>query len=275
MAGEGNSGRSGACRRCALSDRLPSLLSRPVAVRFLSAENTSAERGICRRQQRTSDHRRSLRHNRRRHRAIGWMVDSLSSFSDSAAFAFRQFSSAPMAIRICPQRRRTQSVSRARRECIRIRLSGIRQQSGGTSLAAEGLRQWRRRVELSDRPRHIPADHIVIYGARLGAAVAAHIAQNSPNIAGLILEDPQPSLATGNQTRAAYSPAAHVAGLSGSIRYLRNSSVIENAKTHSLHACHAILCLRRGPGIQRCRCAQTASGNHRAKSARICAVRMA
>ena len=43
--------------------------------------------------------------------------------------------------------------------------------------------------------RHIPADHIVLYGARLGAAVAAHVAQSSPNIAGLILEDPQPSLA--------------------------------------------------------------------------------
>ena len=43
--------------------------------------------------------------------------------------------------------------------------------------------------------RHIPANHIVVYGARLGAAVAAHIAQNSPNVAGLILEDPQPSLA--------------------------------------------------------------------------------
>jgi alpha/beta superfamily hydrolase len=42
--------------------------------------------------------------------------------------------------------------------------------------------------------RHIPADRIVIYGARLGAAVAAHVAQSSPNIAGLILEDPQPSL---------------------------------------------------------------------------------
>jgi pimeloyl-ACP methyl ester carboxylesterase len=34
----------------------------------------------------------------------------------------------------------------------------------------------------------------VIYGARLGAAVAAHVAQTSPSIAGLILEDPQPSL---------------------------------------------------------------------------------
>lgn len=44
--------------------------------------------------------------------------------------------------------------------------------------------------------RHIPADHIVLYGARLGAAVAAHVVQNAPNIAGLILEDPQPSLAT-------------------------------------------------------------------------------
>ena len=42
--------------------------------------------------------------------------------------------------------------------------------------------------------RHIPADHVVIYGARLGAAVAAHVAQNSPKIAGIILEDPQPSL---------------------------------------------------------------------------------
>jgi pimeloyl-ACP methyl ester carboxylesterase len=42
--------------------------------------------------------------------------------------------------------------------------------------------------------RHIPVDHIVIYGAGLGAAVAAHVAQSSPNIAGLILEDPQPSL---------------------------------------------------------------------------------
>lgn len=42
--------------------------------------------------------------------------------------------------------------------------------------------------------RHIPADHIVLYGTRLGAAVAAHVALNSPNIAGLILEDPQPSL---------------------------------------------------------------------------------
>jgi hypothetical protein len=42
--------------------------------------------------------------------------------------------------------------------------------------------------------RHIPPDHVVIYGARLGAAVAAHVAQSSSNIAGLILEDPQPSL---------------------------------------------------------------------------------
>ncbi len=43
--------------------------------------------------------------------------------------------------------------------------------------------------------RHIPADHVIVYGARLGAAVAAHIAQQFPKIAGLILEDPQPSLA--------------------------------------------------------------------------------
>lgn len=42
---------------------------------------------------------------------------------------------------------------------------------------------------------HIPPGHVVIYGARLGAAVAVHVAQGSPNIAGLILEDPQPSLA--------------------------------------------------------------------------------
>ena len=42
--------------------------------------------------------------------------------------------------------------------------------------------------------RHFPADQVVIYGARLGAAVAAHVAQSSPKIAGLILEDPQPSL---------------------------------------------------------------------------------
>jgi hypothetical protein len=43
--------------------------------------------------------------------------------------------------------------------------------------------------------RHVPVDHIILYGARLGAAVAAHVAHSSPNIAGLILEDPQPSLA--------------------------------------------------------------------------------
>ena len=42
--------------------------------------------------------------------------------------------------------------------------------------------------------RHIPTGHIVLYGTRLGAAVAAHVAQASPKIAGLILEDPQPSL---------------------------------------------------------------------------------
>ena len=43
--------------------------------------------------------------------------------------------------------------------------------------------------------RHVPPDHIIVYGARLGAAVAAHIALQSPKIAGIILEDPQPSLA--------------------------------------------------------------------------------
>ena len=42
--------------------------------------------------------------------------------------------------------------------------------------------------------RHTPPSHVVVYGAGLGAAVAAHTAQNSPTIAGLILEDPQPSL---------------------------------------------------------------------------------
>ena len=42
--------------------------------------------------------------------------------------------------------------------------------------------------------RQIPPDHVIVYGARLGAAVAAHVAQPSPKIAGLILEDPQPSL---------------------------------------------------------------------------------
>jgi hypothetical protein len=43
--------------------------------------------------------------------------------------------------------------------------------------------------------RHIPPNRIVVYGARLGAAVAVHIAHQSPKIAGIILEDPQPSLA--------------------------------------------------------------------------------
>jgi hypothetical protein len=42
--------------------------------------------------------------------------------------------------------------------------------------------------------RHVPPDHIIVYGARLGAAVAAHVALQSPKIAGIILEDPQPSL---------------------------------------------------------------------------------
>ncbi|MHB1935862.1 MAG: alpha/beta hydrolase [Acidobacteriaceae bacterium] len=43
--------------------------------------------------------------------------------------------------------------------------------------------------------RHVPPADVVVYGARLGAAVAVHVAQHSSNIAGLILEDPQPSLA--------------------------------------------------------------------------------
>ncbi|MHB8391002.1 MAG: alpha/beta fold hydrolase, partial [Acidobacteriaceae bacterium] len=41
--------------------------------------------------------------------------------------------------------------------------------------------------------RHIPPHRIVVYGAGLGAAVAATVAQQSPEIAGIILEDPQPS----------------------------------------------------------------------------------
>lgn len=43
--------------------------------------------------------------------------------------------------------------------------------------------------------RHIPRDRIVVYGAGLGAAVAATVVQRSPKIAGIILEDPQPSFA--------------------------------------------------------------------------------
>jgi pimeloyl-ACP methyl ester carboxylesterase len=43
--------------------------------------------------------------------------------------------------------------------------------------------------------RHIAAGHIVIYGAEVGAAVAVHVAYQAPQIAGLILENPQPSLA--------------------------------------------------------------------------------
>jgi pimeloyl-ACP methyl ester carboxylesterase len=42
---------------------------------------------------------------------------------------------------------------------------------------------------------HVPPARVVIYGVRLGAAVAARVAHASPSIAGLILEDPQPSLA--------------------------------------------------------------------------------
>ncbi len=43
--------------------------------------------------------------------------------------------------------------------------------------------------------RHVDQKHIVIYGAELGAAVAAHVAQQSHQIAGVVLENPQPSLA--------------------------------------------------------------------------------
>ncbi len=41
---------------------------------------------------------------------------------------------------------------------------------------------------------HIDPRRIVIYGAELGSAVAAQVAQQSPQIAGVILENPQPSL---------------------------------------------------------------------------------
>ncbi|MDR5729046.1 MAG: alpha/beta fold hydrolase [Terriglobia bacterium] len=41
--------------------------------------------------------------------------------------------------------------------------------------------------------RHIPADRIVVYGEGVGAAVATTVAQQSPTIAGIILENPQPS----------------------------------------------------------------------------------
>jgi pimeloyl-ACP methyl ester carboxylesterase len=43
--------------------------------------------------------------------------------------------------------------------------------------------------------RHIDPGRIVVYGTELGAAVAAHVALRSPQIAGLILENPQPSMA--------------------------------------------------------------------------------
>lgn len=42
--------------------------------------------------------------------------------------------------------------------------------------------------------RHIAPSRIAIYGAELGSAVAAQVAVQSPQIAGLVLEDPQPSL---------------------------------------------------------------------------------
>lgn len=43
--------------------------------------------------------------------------------------------------------------------------------------------------------RHIDPGHIVIYGAELGAAVAAHVAQQTPHLAGVMLENPQSSFA--------------------------------------------------------------------------------
>ena len=42
--------------------------------------------------------------------------------------------------------------------------------------------------------RRLDPTHIVVYGAGLGAAVAATVARQSPKIAGIILENPQPSL---------------------------------------------------------------------------------
>ncbi len=43
--------------------------------------------------------------------------------------------------------------------------------------------------------RHIDPARIVLYGAEVGAAVAVHVAQQSPRIAAVILENPQPSFA--------------------------------------------------------------------------------
>ncbi len=42
--------------------------------------------------------------------------------------------------------------------------------------------------------RHIDAKKIVVYGAGLGSAIAVHVARQTPQIAALILESPQPSL---------------------------------------------------------------------------------
>lgn len=42
--------------------------------------------------------------------------------------------------------------------------------------------------------KNIPLGRIVLYGAETGSAIAAHTAAQFPAIAGLILEDPQPSL---------------------------------------------------------------------------------
>ena len=43
--------------------------------------------------------------------------------------------------------------------------------------------------------RHVEPGRIVVYGAEVGAAVAVHAARQFPGIAGLILENPQPSMA--------------------------------------------------------------------------------
>lgn len=43
--------------------------------------------------------------------------------------------------------------------------------------------------------RHIQPSNIVIYGSGVGAAVAVHVGQQTPQIAGLMLENPQPSFA--------------------------------------------------------------------------------
>lgn len=69
-----------------------------------------------------------------------------------------------------------------------------RSQSGHPSMQksyADGIAALQYLISM----RHIEPKRIVIYGAELGAAVAAQVAWQAPQIAGLILENPQPSLA--------------------------------------------------------------------------------